>query len=74
MALFVLSCGDLMVAPFVYTRLFAMYAFGAVMALYFKGDEIGILQPISTRPVFIIVGVLLMGASLVWTLAIKGHL
>jgi hypothetical protein len=73
-ALFVLCCGDFTVAPFVYARLFTMYGFGAVMALFFKGDEIGTLQPISTRPVFIIVGILLMGASIVWTLAIKSHL
>lgn len=73
-AVYFLCCGDFTVAPTIYLRLFTMYVVGAGMALFSKGDQIGTLQPISTRPVLIIVGLLLMGAGFVWTLAIKGHL
>ena len=73
-AIYVLCCGDLTVAPRVFVRLFLVYLSGAVTALYYKGEQIGTLQPISMRPVFIVAGALLMAASLIWTLAIKGHL
>jgi hypothetical protein len=72
-ALYVVCCGDFTDAPRIYARLFLMCLFGAVTALYKQGDDLGTLHPISTRSVWIIVGVLLMGASILWTFVIRGH-
>ena len=46
-------------------KLSVIYAFGAVMALWFGEERIGTLDPISLRPVFIILGVVLMVAMFV---------
>ena len=72
--IYLVCCGDLTVAPYFFARLFMLYLCGAVSALYIKGEAIGALPPNSTRPVWIVVGVLLMGASLMWLLVVKGHL
>ena len=72
--IYILCCGDLTVAPYVCLRLFIFYLCGAVSAFYIKGESIGALPPNSTRPVWIVVGVLLMGASPMWQLVLKGHL
>ena len=51
--------------------LFLMHLFGAVIALYL-GEETGKVPPIiSTRSVWIVVGVLFMGAGPMWMLGIK---
>ena len=72
-AVYFLCCGDFTAAPAVYGRLFMLYMFGAATTLYAKGQEIGTLQPISTRPICIVVGIFIMAASLFWTIVIKGH-
>ena len=70
-AVYVLCCGELRVAPRPYAKLFLMHLFGAVIALYL-GEETGKVPPIiSTRSVWIVVGVLFMGAGPMWMLGIK---
>jgi hypothetical protein len=69
-----LLVGNFGSAPFVYGRLLGMFIFGAVLALFVEGPPIGALPPNSTRPGMVVLGVLLMGASLVWTLAIRRHI
>ena len=59
--------------PSVYARLFTMFLAGAVTALFVQGPQYGTIDPISSRPIWVILGVLLMGGSLLWTLAIRGH-
>jgi hypothetical protein len=58
----------------VYTRLAGIFVAGAVCTVFVEGTTIGTLQPISTRPVMIALGVLLMAASIVWLLALRGVL
>jgi hypothetical protein len=41
-------------------KLAVIYAFGAVIALWFGRDAIGTLQPVSLRPIFVVLGVILM--------------
>ena len=61
-------------APFIYGRLMVFFLAGAVLALFVQGPRYGTIDPISTRPVVITMGVLLMGAGLVWGFAIRGHI
>jgi uncharacterized membrane protein YbaN (DUF454 family) len=64
---------ELRSSPFVYGRLSVIFLAGAVMAFFAQGQQYGTLQPVSTRPIMVVVGVLLMGAGLVWGLTIRGH-
>jgi hypothetical protein len=61
-------------APLIYGRLLAFFLAGAVAVLFVQGPRYGTIDPISTRPVMIVLGILLMGASLVWGFAIRGHI
>jgi hypothetical protein len=60
-------------APTIYIRLFTIFVAGAVTALFVQGPVIGAMPPNSTRPLMVVLGVVLMGTSVVWTLAIRGH-
>ena len=44
-------------------KLLVVYGFGAAMALWFGGRRIGTLDPISLRPIFVVLGVILMAAA-----------
>lgn len=65
---------EILSAPLVYGRLVALFLMGTVLALFVQGPQFGTIHPVSTRPVAIALGVLIMGASLLWGLAIRGHL
>ena len=66
--------GEIMSAPGIYGRLVALFLGGTVMALFVQGPQFGTIHPVSTRPVMIALGVLLMGTSLLWGFAIRGHI
>ena len=64
---------DFSEAPLLYGRLLLIFVAGAVVALFVDGPSIGSIDPVSTRPVMVVLGVLLMAAGVVWMLAIKNH-
>ena len=72
-ASFLVFAPDFTDMPFVYARLLTMFLMGAVMTLFVQGPRYGTLDPISTRPVWMLLGVVLMGASLLWMLVLRGH-
>ena len=52
--------------PTLYGRkLFVIYVFGAVLALWIGSQRIGTLDPISLRPIFVALGVFVMAAAFV---------
>ncbi len=61
-------------APFLYGRLLALFIFGAVIAFFVQGPQYGTIDPISTRTVMIVVGVVVMGVCVLWSLVIRGHI
>jgi hypothetical protein len=65
---------EIISAPLLYGRLVAMFVGGTAMALFMQGPQYGTIHPISTRPVWIGLGVIIMGASLLWAFAIKGYI
>ena len=68
-----LACTGQFQLPFrVYARLATIFIAGAICTVFVDGTTIGTLQPMFTRPVMIVIGVLLMGASVVWLLALRG--
>ena len=69
----VLFLHEIITAPFLYGRLLAMFIGGTIMALFMQGPQYGTIDPISTRPVWIGLGVIIIGASLLWAFAIRGH-
>jgi hypothetical protein len=69
----VLFLHEITSAPFLYGRLLAMFVGGTAMALFMQGPQYGTIDPISTRPVWVGLGVVVMGASLLWTFALRGH-
>jgi hypothetical protein len=73
-AFVLLFLGQLASAPFVYGRLLALFFVGAVMAFFAQGPRYGTIDPVSTRPLVIGLGVVIMGASLVWAFAIRNHI
>jgi hypothetical protein len=64
---------EIVTAPFLYGRLLAMFIGGTAMALFMQGPQYGTIDPISTRPVWVGLGVIIMGASLLWAFVIRGH-
>ena len=46
-------------------KLAVVYGFGAVMALWFGGERIGTLHPVSLRSIFIALGVILMVSAFI---------
>lgn len=69
-----LFLGKFASAPFLYGRLLVFFLMGAGMAIFVQGPQYGTIQPISTRPVMIALGVVLMAASLLWGFAIRDHI
>ncbi len=61
-------------APSIYSRLFTLFIVGAVFAVFIEGPKYGTMQPISTRPIMIALGILVMGGSVLWAMMIRGHL
>ena len=61
-------------APFIYGRLLVFFVMGGAMAFFVQGRQYGTIQPISTRPIMIGLGVIVMAASLIWGFAIRNHL
>ncbi len=61
-------------APFIYVRLLLMFLAGAINAVFVEGPTYGVIHPVSSRPVMIFVGVVLMGGSLLWSFALRGHM
>ena len=59
-------------SPFLFGRLLVVFIGGTVMALFMQGPQYGTIDPISTRPVWIGLGGIIMGASLIWAFAIRG--
>ena len=55
-------------------RPFLLFIIGDVLAVFIRGPIYGRLQPISTRPIMIILGVLLMAAPVVWLLTASASL
>ena len=72
-ASFLVFAPDFADLPTVYARLLTMFVTGAVMTIYVQGPSYGTLDPISTRPVWVLIGVMLMGASLLWMLVLRGN-
>jgi hypothetical protein len=72
-ASFLVFAPDFVETPFVYARLFTMFLMGAVMTLFVEGPRYGTLAPISTRAVWVLLGVVIMGASMLWMLVLRGH-
>ncbi len=64
---------EVLTAPFLYGRLLAMFIGGTAMALFMQGPQYGTIDPISTRPVWIGLGVIIMAASVLWAFVIRGH-
>jgi hypothetical protein len=69
-----LFLGQFASAPLIYGRLLAFFLLGVVMALFVQGPQYGTIDPVSTRPIMIGLGVVMMGASLVWAFVIRNHL
>ena len=69
-----LFLGQLVSAPFLYGRLLALFLMGGIVALFVQGPQIGTIDPVSTRPLMVGLGIIVMGASLVWALAIRNHI
>ncbi len=61
-------------APFGHVRLLVLFVIGAVMVFFTQGPQYGTIEPISTRPLMIALGVIVMAVSHVWGLAIRNHL
>ncbi len=61
-------------APLIYGRLLFMFLAGAISAVFVEGPNYGVIHPVSSRPVMVFVGVVLMGGSLLWSFALKGHM
>jgi len=59
--------------PFGYGRLLGVFVGGTVMAIFMQGPRYGTIDPISTRPIWVALGVVIMGTSVVWGFALKGH-
>ena len=59
--------------PFVYGRLLALFLGGAVMAVLMQGESYGTIHPVSTRPIWLVLGIVVMGAILLWSFALRGH-
>ena len=64
----------ILAAPFVYGRLLLLFIGGTVMAVFVQGQPFGTIHPVSTRAIWLVLGLLLMGAALLWSFALKGHL
>ena len=64
---------QIMSAPFLYGRLAVMFVVGTAMALFMQGPQYGTIDPISTRPLWVALGLIIMGASLLWAFVIRGH-
>ena len=69
-----LFLGQFTSAPLIYGRLLAFFLGGAVLALFVQGPQYGTIDPVSTRPIMIGLGVVMMGASLAWAFAIRNHI
>jgi hypothetical protein len=65
---------ELISAPFLYGRLLLLFLAGTVVTLFVQGPQYGIIDPTSTRPLMVALGVVAMGASLLWSFVIRGHL
>ena len=74
LTVYVACLGESMLLGRMSMRLAVMYIVGAYCAIFAEGTTLGTMQPISTRPVMIIVGVMMMGASLMWLLALRDAL
>jgi hypothetical protein len=57
----------------IYVQLLGLYVWGTVMALFMQGPIYGTTHPVSTRPIWATLGAVIMGASVVWGFALKGH-
>ena len=57
----------------IYWQLLALFVGGTVMAIFMEGPTFGTVHPVSTRPVWAALGTMIMGASVVWGFALKGH-
>ena len=57
--------------PFAFARLLPLFVAGAVIALFVQGPQYGTIDPISTRPLMVVLGITLMGASLVLSFAVR---
>ena len=52
-------------------KLAGFYVLGALMACWFGGQPIGTLQPVTLRPIFIVLGAILMGGIFVLMLTTR---
>jgi len=60
--------------PFgIYGQLLALFVGGAAMAIFMEGPSYGTTHPVSTRPIWATLGGVIMGASVMWGFALKGH-
>jgi hypothetical protein len=69
-----LFLGPIVAAPLLYGRLLALYVAGTAVALFVQGPQYGTIDPISTRPLMVGLGVLLMGACLLWSFVLRSHI
>jgi hypothetical protein len=53
-------------------KLAVVYGLGAIIALWFGGDPIGTLQPVTLRPIFIAFGSILMLGIFILMLSTRG--
>ena len=58
----------------IYLQLLALFVGGTVMAIFMEGPSFGTIHPVSTRPIWAALGTVIMGASVTWGFALKGHL
>jgi hypothetical protein len=59
--------------PITYGQPFVMFVASAFVAFFVQGPPLGVMPPTSNRGLMIALGVLVMVTSVVWTLAIRGH-
>lgn len=70
---FILFFHQIVSEPFGYGRLLGLFVGGTVMAIFMQGPTYGTIHPVSTRLIWAALGVVIMGTSVVWGFALKGH-
>ena len=51
-------------------RLVTLFIAGAWLAVFYEGESFGYFPPVSTRPLWVVLGTAIMAASVLWMYAI----
>jgi hypothetical protein len=70
----VLFLHEIISSPRVYCLLLAMFGAGAAMTLFMEGPQYGTIDPISTRPAWVGLGLVIMGAALLFSFSIRSQI